>query len=634
MFDNNVSEILSDLKKEFPQKFLPLEKFFNKLRPYERIFIGTACGEPQYLVRKLIEYTEAHPKAFFDSEVFHVWTLGVAPYVDQKFKRNFRHNSFFIGKNTRDVINHGFADYTPLFLSEVPALFHRKMIPIDLALIQVSSPDTHGYMSLGVSVDITKAAIEHATSVIVQVNHYMPRTHGDTFIHVKDVNAIVHHDEPILEYESTVSDDIANKIGQYVARIIEDGDTIQVGYGSIPNAIMNQLSKKNHLGLHTELLTDGIVNLMREGVIDNTHKNINRGKSIATFCMGNANTYEYINDNPSIEFKPVNYTNNPLIIAKNNNMTAINSALEIDLTGQTTATSIGKLLYSSIGGQADFMRGAVLSHGGKSILTMQSTAMNDSISRIVPIMSEGAGTSLIRGDIHYVVTEHGIAYLHGKNLRERAMALISIAHPKFQTYLIEKAKELNLIYHDQAFVPGQAGYYPEYLEQYKPLKNDLEVLLRPVKINDESLLKEFFYSLSPESMHKRFISSRIDMPHQRLQDFVVINYDKEMLILAIIGNQQKEMVVGVGQYGINTDNHTAEVALVVRDQYHNYGIGQQLLEYLTYLAKKQGLLGFTAEVLVKNTTMLHLFEKMGFDIDRRKADDVYELKLFFKDKIQ
>ena len=618
------------MNKIYPEKFAPEEKIFSYIHPGDKIFVGTGCGEPQYLVSALINYVKSYPKALLDTEVLQVWTLGVAPYTDEKFKQNFRHNSFFIGNNIRDAVNKGLADYTPIFLSEIPNLFYRGLIPIDVALVQTSPPDKHGYMSLGISVDITKAAVETAKLVVAQVNSNMPRVHGDGFIHIKDVDFIIPHDEPILEYKSEADTETAQRIGKYVSSLIEDGDTIQVGYGSIPNAILSNLYDKKHLGVHTELLSDGIVELMQKGVIDNTKKNINRGKTIGTFCMGKKETYEYLHDNPVIEFRTVDYTNNPLIIAQHDNMTAINSALEIDLTGQASAESIGKIFYSGIGGQADFMRGAVLARNGKTILTLQSTAENGKFSRIVPFLKEGAGVTLNRGDIHYVVTEYGIAYLHGKNIRERAMELIAIAHPKFRPWLIEEAKKLNLIYKDQAYITGKGGEYPEDLETYRTTKTGLEIFLRPVKLTDEPLLKEFFYSLSDKSLYYRFMSQRKDMPHERLQEFVVIDYTKEMVILAVIKQKGKEKILGVGQYTIDPTTHTAEVALVVRDDYQNRGIGREILSYLTYLAKKQGLLGFTAEVLPENTPMLRLFEKMGFEIEKRVTEEVYELKMRFK----
>ena len=628
--DNINNEILDEMRKRYPEKAVSEDKIFSNIHRGDRIFIGTGCGEPQYLVHALIEYTRSHPKAFSDAEIFHVWTLGVAPYTDEKLKHNFRHNSFFIGNNTRDAINKGIADYTPIFLSQVPKLLYRKLIPVDVAMIQTSPPDAHGYMSLGISVDITKAAVENASTVIAQINSNMPRVHGDTFIHIDDVDFVIPHDEPILEYRTEVPDEIAQRIGNYAARIIKDGDTIQVGYGSIPNAILSNLSTKKHLGVHTELLSDAIVELMKNGVIDNTKKSIDRGKTVATFCMGKKETYEYIHDNPGIEFRTIEYTNNPLVIAQHNNIVAINSALEVDLTGQATAESIGKIFYSGIGGQADFMRGAVLSPNGKTILTIQSTAKDGTVSRIVPFLKEGAGVTLNRGDIHYVITEYGIAYLHGKNIRERAMQLISIAHPKFRPSLIEEAKNLNLIYKDQAFIPGKKGEYPEDLETFRTTETGLEIFLRPAKISDEPLLKEFVYSLSDQSLYKRFISRRTDMPHEFLQKFVIIDYAEKMAIFAVIGHAQKEDIIGVGRYYIDKKTHTAEAAFVVRDDFQKRGIGTELLKYLTYLAQKQGLLGFTADVLVDNQPMLHVFQKMGFDIQKSISAGVFELKMMFR----
>ena len=623
-------DVVEEMKKKYPQKFVSEEEIFSHIHRGDRIFISTACGEPQYLVQAMIRFVESNPKAFYDAEVLHVWTMGVAPYTEEKFKNNFRYNSFFVGNNSREAVNRGLADYTPIFLSNVPEMFRRGLVPINVALIQTSPPDSHGYMSIGISVDIVKAAVENASLVIAQANAHMPRVHGDGFIHIEDIDFLVCRDEPLLEYEAFAPDETARQIGKYIARIVQDGDTIQVGYGSLPNAILDSFSEKKHLGVHTELFTDGVMELMKKGVIDNSRKSRNRGKTVATFCMGHRKTYEFIHDHPSIEFRNIDYTNSPLIIAQQKNMTAINSALEIDLTGQATAESLGKSFYSGIGGQADFMRGAVLAPGGKSILAIQSTAEWGKVSRIVPFLREGAGVTLIRGDIHYVVTEYGIAYLLGKNIRERAMALISIAHPHFRLWLIEKAKEANLIYRDQAYIPGAGGEYPEHLEIYRTTAKGLPLFLRPVKISDEQLLKDFFYSLSDQSFYRRFISFRQDMPHERLQEFVIIDHTKEVFILACIQEGEKEKVVGIGQYFINPKTNFAEVAQATRDDFQGQGIGMELLTYLTYLAKRDGLLGFTAEVLMENRPMLRLFEKMGFDIRRQSEQGVYELTMTFQ----
>jgi acyl-CoA hydrolase/GNAT superfamily N-acetyltransferase len=623
--------LLGDLKKTWPKKLASEEAIFSHIHAGDKIFIGTGCGEPQYLVQALVNFVSGNPKAFFGIELIHVWTLGAAPYIDEKFRDNFRINSFFISEGTRNAINEGTADYTPISLSAVPGLIRREIIPIDVALIQTSPPDKHGYMSLGISVDIVKAATQKASLIVAQINAHMPRTQGDGFINIKDVDFIIHHDEPLLEYTVEDPGDIIQAIGRYVARIIEDDSTIQVGYGIIPNAVVSYLDEKKHLGVHTELLSDGIIDLMKAGVVDNTKKSIDTGKTVASYCMGSKETYEFLDENPTVSFKTIDYVNNPLIIAKNKLMTAINSALEIDLTGQATAESLSGTFYFGIGGQADFMRGAVLAPGGKSILALPSTAINDTISRIVPSLQEGTGVTLTRGDVHYVVTEYGIAYLHGKNIRERAMDLIALAHPKFRPWLIEEAKQRLLIYKDQAFIPGANGVYPVALETFRTTRSGLNILLRPVKIGDEPLMKDFFYNLSNDSMYRRFMSARMDMPHERLQEFGIVDYANSMMILAIVEGDRKETIAAIGQYEINKKMHTAEVALVVKDEYQNRGVGHDLLTYLTRLARRRGLLGFTADVLVDNKPMLDLFKSMGFDTEKRNDEGVYEMQMMFRD---
>jgi acyl-CoA hydrolase/RimJ/RimL family protein N-acetyltransferase len=621
---------LDDWKRIYPEKFAEEDAVFTHIRRGDHIFVASGCGEPQYLVRAMVDYVESNPKAFFDTEIIHVYSFGIAPYTDPKFKHNFRHNSFFVGNNTRGPVNQGLADYTPVSLSDVPALIRSGSVGIDVALVQTCLPDKHGYLSLGISVDMVKAATDKAPMIIAQVNAEMPRVHGDGFIHIKDVDFMIRHDEPLLELPGIELNETTQRIGNHVARLIQDGDTIQVGYGGLPNAVLANLYNKRHLGVHTELFSDGLVDLIKAGVIDNSRKSLNPGMSVAAFSMGKKSTYEFLDDNPSILFRTIDYTNNPLNIARQRNMVAINSALEIDLTGQATSDSIGGTFYSGVGGHQDFMRGALLAEGGRTILAMKSTAVNDTISRIVPSLRESAGITLNRGDVRYVVTEYGIAYLHGKNVRERAMSLISIAHPKFRPWLIEEAKKRGIIYRDQAFIPGKRGEYPEDLETHRTTKTGLHLFLRPVKISDEPLLKDFFYSLSDRSLNRRFLSIRKDMPHERLQDFVIIDYSHEVVILGVIGSADNELIVGVGQYGIDEKSHTAEVAFAVRDDHQNRGIGQEMLSYLTYLAKKEGLLGFTAEVLIDNKPMLHVFEKGGFDIKKKNDAGVYDLKMAFR----
>lgn len=626
-----MEEKIKKLKESYPEKFVSEARIFRHIRRGDRIFISTGCAQPQYLIQAMVNYVKSKPKAIVDTEVLHMWSLGVAPYADEQFKRNFRHNSFYISDSTRDAVNVGLADYTPIFLSQAPDLFQSGLIHLDVALIQTSLPDEHGYVNLGISVDITKAAVESANLVIAQINANMPRVHGEGFIHLKDINFIIHHDEPILEFSQTVDDEVILRIGKYVSHLIRDGDTLQVGEGSTTNAVLAYLGDKKNLGVHTELLTDNLVVLMKQGIINNSLKTANRGRALATFCMGNQETYEYINDNPAVEFRTVDYTNHPLVIARHDNMTAINGALEVDLTGQSSAESIGRVFFSGIGGQSDFMRGAMMARNGKTILTLPSTTDSGTVSKIVPLLKEGSGVTLNRGDLHYVVTEYGIAYLHGKNIRERAMALISIAHPDFRPWLLGEARRVGLIYKDQATIPGQKGEYPEKLETFRTTKTGLEIFLRPIKISDEPLLKEFYYDLSEQTIYTRFMAVKKEMPHERLQTFMMVDYTKDMIILATLPLDDREEIIGVGELYLNDAAHTAEASFVIKDAYQGQGIGTELLTYLTYLAKKQGLLGLTATTLMDNISMLRVFEKV-LDVKKEYSQGIYSLDMAFRKK--
>jgi acyl-CoA hydrolase/GNAT superfamily N-acetyltransferase len=621
--------IMDDLKNEYPEKFTTEDKVFRKIQRGNKIFIGTAAGEPRHLVRSLMEYLNHNPTAFFDADIYYVWNLlENSDYFYEKYKRNFRIKSFFIGDANRDAINKGEADYTPVFTSRISELFDRKSFPIDIALIQTSLPDEHGYFNLGVSVDVAKAAVENAGLIIVQANSYMPKVHGDGFIHINDIDFIIAHDEPLPEYDPREESEAALKIGSYVASLVQDGDTIQIGFGNIPFSVLPCLSNKKHLGVHSELLTDGIVELMKKGVIDNSRKSINKGKTIGTYCLGNKETYAYINNNPAIELRRIDYVDSLLTIAQHDNMTAINTVLQIDLTGQATAESLGNVFYSGITGFANFMRATPLAKKGKTIIAMKSTAKNGEISKIVPNLLEGSGVSMHRGDVQYVVTEYGIAYLQGKNLRERAMELISIAHPKFRSWLIQEAKDRNLIYKDQKFIPGPRGKYMEEYEAHRKTKTGMEILLRPIRISDEPLVRDFFNSLSKNSLYLRFFTPRKYVPHESLQDIITVDNAKGVSILAIIQEEENEKVIGLGQYFMNDTDYSAEVSFATSDNYQNNGITSVLLAHLTFLAQKNGLLSFTASVLVENLAMIHVLKKIGFT-HKTTGDGVTELEKIF-----
>jgi acyl-CoA hydrolase/GNAT superfamily N-acetyltransferase len=623
------SDYLEYFTKKYPEKFLAEAEIFNCIQKGSYIFVGSACAQPQYLMNALTRYIDTATHHLYGTDVIQVWTLGVAPFTNQDYERNFAHNSFFISSNSRDAVNSGRADYTPVFLSQVPDLFNRGIVHIDVALIQTSLPDKDGNLSLGISVDIVKAAVKNAKLIIAQVNKNMPVLFGDSFINLKDVNFIIPKNEPLIEYSVEVPDSISKIIAKHIARLVQDGDTLQVGYGSMPNAILSGLSDKNDLGIHTELLTDGIVNLMTSGVINNSRKPLDHGKTIASFCMGKRSTYRSIHKHPDIRFMQVDYTNNIKNIMAQHSMTAINSSLQIDLTGQATSESIGSLYHSGIGGQADFMRGAILAPGGKSILAMRSTSNDGINSRIIPQLLQGSGVTLNRGDVHYVVTEYGIAHLYGKNIRERAISLISVAHPDFREWLFDEAKKINSIPREQKYIPGMAGEYPKHLEHYTTTKSGLPIFIRPSKISDEDLLKKFFYSQSDNSIYRRFISAKKFLTHKFMAEFVVNDYSNQLVMLAITENADRETVVGIGQYKLNKHDHRADVAFSVRDDFQNQGIASILISVLSRIAKKEGIIGFTADMLAENSAMNSIFIKAFPHMNKKLSNSMYEIIMDF-----
>ena len=405
-------------------KTLSAEEAVKIIKSNDRVYIQAAAAAPQQLINAM----SARHEELRNVEICQLHTEGSAPYANPEFAKSFHVNSFFIGKNVRHTLKAGNGSYTPVFLSEVPLLFKQNIIDLDVVLIHVSVPDQHGYCSLGVSVEATLAAIDNAATVIVQVNKNMPRTHGAGIIHHTEIDYFVECDDEIPTMEMSVPTDIESKIGDYVASLIEDRSTLQMGIGSIPNAVLTRLTNHKDLGLHTEMFSDGVIDLILNDVINGNYKKINRGRALTTFLIGSKRLYDYVDDNPFVEMRASNYTNNTSYIKQNPRMVAINSAIEIDVTGQVCADSIGASMYSGVGGQMDFIRGASLSKGGKAIIALPSVTRKG-ISRIVPFLKNGAGVVTTRAHVHYVVTEYGIANLYGKTIKERVKALVSIAHP-------------------------------------------------------------------------------------------------------------------------------------------------------------------------------------------------------------
>ncbi len=430
---------------EYKKKLQTADEALRCVRSGTRVYIQPGCAEPEALVEALMR----RAPELYDVEIVHMMTMGCAPYVAPEMAGHFRHNAMFIGGNVREAINDGRADYTPIYLSEIEALFESGAMPIDVALIEVSPPDSHGFCSFGVGVDTTLTAAKCARYVVAQVNDYMPRTYGDSFIHVSDLDAVVESSRPLCELKKPEVTDMHVAIARNVAGLIDDGAVLQTGVGGIPDAVLPFLGDRKDLGVHSELVSEGVIPLIENGVITGARKNYKPRKIIVGFALGTRRFFEFIDNNPIFEFHPTAYTNDPALIARNDNMVAINSALQVDLTGQVCSDSIGNQFYSGIGGQVDFLRGASRSKGGKPIIAISSTAKNGTISRIVPMLSPGAGVVTSRGLVRYVVTEHGVAYLHGKSIRERARALIQIADPKFRAELYEYCERTKWLQHPE-----------------------------------------------------------------------------------------------------------------------------------------------------------------------------------------
>ena len=402
----------------------------------DRVWFGEGCGTPQPLIDALV----ARAPELHDVELVHMMTFGEAAYTRPEFEGHFRHNGLFLGGNVRQAIQEGRADYTPIFLSEIEGLFRSGEMPLDVAFVQTSPPDAHGFLSLGTSIDTTLTAAQCARHVVAEVNQQMPRTFGDCFLHISQVSAMVETDRPLLELPIEEPSELQDRIASHVASLIPDGAVIQTGIGGIPNSVLGYLRDRKALGVHGEMCSDGVIDLFECGALTGERKNIHRGKIVVAFVLGTKRLFRYMHENPLFEMHPTAYVNDPFVIAQHDRMVAINSAIQVDLTGQVCSDSIGIKPYSGFGGQVDFIRGAARSKGGKPIIALPSTAKNGSISRIVPMLEPGAGVVTSRADVHYVITEYGIAYLHGKNLRQRAEALIAIADPKFHDELFRFAE--------------------------------------------------------------------------------------------------------------------------------------------------------------------------------------------------
>jgi acyl-CoA hydrolase/GNAT superfamily N-acetyltransferase len=604
------------------------------IRNGARVLIGSGCATPQ----KLVEALAARGPALYDVEIIHILTFGVAPYARAQLLENFRHNALFIGPNVREAVNAGVADYTPIHLSEIPELFRKRRVHLDAALVQVTPPDRHGFCSLGVSVDIVKAAVESADYVVAEVNPNMPRTFGDSFVHLSELDALVESDLPILEHDNPPPSETSMQIGRLIASMVEDGATLQTGIGEIPSAVLAALGDKRDLGMHTEMFTEAVISLIESGVLNGRCKTLRPGKIVSSFCFGTRRLYDYIDDNPILEMRPTEFTNDPFRISQNAKMVAISSALEIDLTGQICADSIGARFYSGFGGQLDFMRGAARSEGGKPIIALPATARNGTLSRIVPTLAPGAGVVTTRADVHFVVTEFGVADLHGKTVRERALALINIVHPDFREELLRAARERKLVHPQQiALPPGLRPYPAKYETEHSfpprpPHESSLVVRFRPIKPTDESFLRELFYSHSEETILQRYFTSIRHLPHAQVQRLVTLNYGRDMALVGLVPFEGRERMICVGRYGA-MGNDEAEVAITVHDQYHGRGLGAFLVRQLIQIAHQNGIAAFVAFVRADNRAMLHVFHKVAGRVESTLEAGIYRLRFPLTDEL-
>jgi acyl-CoA hydrolase/RimJ/RimL family protein N-acetyltransferase len=607
-------------RETFASKLATPEEAIALIERGRRILVGSGAAEPVSLVEALV----AHGDHLSDNEVVHLLTLGPAPYVNVELANRFRHAAFFIGPNVRDAVQEGRADFIPVFLSEIPELIRNRRVRVDVALIQTSLPDAHGYVSLGVSVDVVRAAVDSADLVLAEVNPMMPRTHGDSFLPVSKIDRLVPVERPLLELAAEPFGEIEAAIGRHVASLVPDGATIQTGIGSIPDAVLRALAEREDLGVHTEMLSDGVMQLARAGVITGAKKSLLRGKMVTSFVMGSRALYEWADDNASLEMRGSDFTNSPRIIGENDRMVSVNSALAVDLTGQVAADTLMGKFFSGIGGQVDFVRGAAASRGGKSIIALRSTAKQGTTSRIRAVLEEGTGVVTSRGDVRYVVTEYGVADLWGKSVRERAIALVEIAHPDHRADLLAQAKHRKYVFADQ-HVPR--AIYPWSEERQERLLGGEMVVVRPVRMSDEEALQRLFYELSDDSTYRRFMAYRRVHSHQEIQQMVDSDYDLNMGVVACAGEHGD--LVGMSRYDVDPATRLADIAFVVRDNWQGRGVGTLLMKRMGEIARARGLAGFTADVLASNKAMLAVFQRSGLEVRSKFEGGTYHLEARF-----
>jgi acyl-CoA hydrolase/RimJ/RimL family protein N-acetyltransferase len=593
------------------EKLQSAEDAIRKIRSGQRVFIGSACGEPQALVRALVD----HSHIFTGLEIVRMLSRETTPLsqvATETQESNYSIRQIYLGATSADHFFENLRFVTPMNMADVPSLFKSRRLPINVALVQVSPPDDFGWMSLGISVDVTQAAATSADLVIAQVNERMPRVMGQSFIHVNDVDIIVEQEEDLLTIAPAPQSEVSTLIGRQISRLIPDGATLQVGLDAASQATVQALHQKNDLGFHSQYLTNDIMHLYAIGVINNRKKGFNDGKLVASAALGSKNLYEFLHDNPAIEFHPSDYVNDPFIISRHNRMISLNVAKTVDLTGQVSAEAVAQTHYAGVSGILDFIQGAWRSPGGKSILMLPSTTPDGKKSNIIPSMA-GEVVVVPRGSVHHVATEYGVVNLFGKSLQERVMAMISIAHPDFRDELFHAAKQAGMVGSQRTLGEAAKAVYPVSLEETIQV-GDQVITIRPAKPVDERRIREHFYNLDKDDVFRRFFHEKTSFSASEAEGMSQIDYIKDLTLIGVVGESGFDRVIAVGEYLLLLDSNMAEVAFTVAKDFQGKGLGRIFLHKLAHAARERGIAGLTAYTSPHNQAMIQLFRTLPYRI--------------------
>jgi acyl-CoA hydrolase/GNAT superfamily N-acetyltransferase len=608
-------------------KVVSAEQALAAVRPGSRVYLGTGCAAPQGLIAKL----EGMAPGPADLEFVSFVTTSGLPAEGGVPVTRYRHRTFFVGSDVRGLAVSDQLDYVPISLEAVPELLATGRLPIDVALLQVSAPDAHGFVSLGVSVDLAPAVLAVARHVIAEVNPAMPRTHGESLVHLDRFDALVNVGTPVTEYRHPPTGETAEMVARYIASIIEDGSTLQIGLGRVPNEALRYLRDRHDLGIHSDVITDGVVDLVEAGVVTGRHKARHRERIVTSYCIGTRRLYDFVHDNPRFAFLPIDWVCDPAVIAANPRMVSITQAFAVDLTGQVCVDQFAGEFYGGVSTQAAFIRGTARSTGGKPIICLASTT-DAGASRIKPLLEAGDGVGIARSDVHYVVTEYGIAYLFGKSIRERAVSLIDIAHPSCREELLAAAKRLGYVPSEQFLASPVA--YPVHEERKVRLKNGVEVLIRPARAADAGALQALFHRLSSDDVYTRFFRRVRSLSLRELQTLCNVNHDTEVAFLAVTGPRENEVVVGSGCYFLNPTTNLAEVAFMVAPDWQGVGLGSALQDRLQDYAIRRGVRGFIAEILPRNMRMLRLASHAFGVVTTSRDEDAVHVTVTFGDRTE